>query len=711
VQALGPAMRLARFYAEHTILGNYDGQRGSVEWQMNWKAPSSDLGPVTFYAAGNAANGDHTDFFDYIYTTNVTIDGLKRIVHVSLTDPTSSAVIGSGEKATIRWTATDGDSGGPVSFRITLSTDGGENYPSVIADALPGDARSFVWTVPDALVTEQARIRVTAIDPEGLEHAASSRMNISIHPIGLDNAPGIINPNQGTFIHGVAMSDYDGDGRVDAAFARAGGGVLVAHRSPTGVLDDVTSAAGIDDITDVRAVAWGDIDNDGKPDLAVASAGSTAIYHNLGGGQFEHVGAPTMLPRVPNPKGIAWIDLDRDGRLDLVIAATDSVIALRNSGTGEFTDVTAQLGLSGIPVDAVAGGPLLALGGENGLKLFRFDGTRYTDVTAESGAAVTARTNAIVWADIDGDGRLDIVAATTQGVRVLKGIGGQGVRFVDIGASLGLGTSGPSVAALAVGDYDADGDVDLVLVDGAGSPTVYRNNQTSGFSAVTERFTLASRVEGAVFADLDGSGAVDLVLVGATIDAYTNPRSGGTGLAIQAASSDGTFGVPRDAVGATVRVDLDGDGDWSTGPQAASVVTGAGLPVLVNVPGGGSAGVRVDFVRGNGFQVMEDVASRSVVIDEPQPFTVGSVRVAGTSDAPKLVVDGAGIPAVGGRIEVDDVGLSLVKAPKKKVMTDGTTTRLVGKDPALGVLTATRPVAVRVVNPTTGVLSAPVLLR
>ena len=57
-----------RQYIEHTITGTFPGTRGSGSWTFDWVAPSSDVGPVTFYAAGNQGNNDGTNSGDQIYT-------------------------------------------------------------------------------------------------------------------------------------------------------------------------------------------------------------------------------------------------------------------------------------------------------------------------------------------------------------------------------------------------------------------------------------------------------------------------------------------------------------------------------------------------------------------------------------------------------------------------------------------------------------------
>lgn len=62
-----------RQYIEHSFLGTFQGQAFQASWTFNWTAPSTDVGPVIFYAAGNEANNDGNNTGDQIYTTNATV--------------------------------------------------------------------------------------------------------------------------------------------------------------------------------------------------------------------------------------------------------------------------------------------------------------------------------------------------------------------------------------------------------------------------------------------------------------------------------------------------------------------------------------------------------------------------------------------------------------------------------------------------------------
>lgn len=66
-----------RQYIEHGAAGTFQGQIGGASWTFNWTAPATDVGPVTFYAAGNQANGDGTNNGDQIYITSVTVNPLS----------------------------------------------------------------------------------------------------------------------------------------------------------------------------------------------------------------------------------------------------------------------------------------------------------------------------------------------------------------------------------------------------------------------------------------------------------------------------------------------------------------------------------------------------------------------------------------------------------------------------------------------------------
>jgi hypothetical protein len=163
---------------------------------------------------------------------------------------------------------------------------------------------------------------------------------------------------------GLAVGDYDNDGRVDFHITNfSDDSNVLYHNDGDGNFTDVTFQAGLGEVT-IPFLGWGtdflDYDNDGWKDLFVANghvyptvdnhqwgtsyAQQSLLFHNLRNGKFERIGAPagSALAQAWCARGIATADLDGDGRLDLVINNTDSKpTLLRNIaiGAGHWLEV------------------------------------------------------------------------------------------------------------------------------------------------------------------------------------------------------------------------------------------------------------------------------------------------------------------------------------------------------------------------------------
>ncbi len=328
----------------------------------------------------------------------------------------------------------------------------------------------------------------------------------------------------------LAWGDYDGDGDLDLALAGSAGAPIYAgiariyRNDGAGAFTDI--AAGLPPIGAFggATLAWGDYDGDGDLDLALAGeAGApiyapvTRVYRNDGAGVFTDIAAGLPGIGAGTPEGsqaaLAWGDFDGDGDLDLAICGragapiySGITRIYRNDGTGVFTDIAAGLpGLGDLGSATLAWGDYdadgdldLALAGSVGApiygavtRIYRNDGAgTFTDIVAglvgvgessPSGAQAAA-----AWGDVDGDGDLDLAvggragAPTYDGVTLVYRNDGAGT-FTDMGADLpGIGHYGSS--ALAWGDVDGDGDLDLAVVGTVGAPTygsiarIYRND-------------------------------------------------------------------------------------------------------------------------------------------------------------------------------------------------------------------------------------------
>lgn len=148
-----------RQYIEHSEIGTFPNGAASRTWQIRWTAPSTDIGTVRFWFAGNAANGDGTNREDYIYTSSASSDSPTSVVTVELESQLEGMVLPAGSHYTINWATT-----GPTNIdniELRYSTDDGATFPisNLIAFTTNPQVTSHDWTVPNTPTTH-AVIRV-----------------------------------------------------------------------------------------------------------------------------------------------------------------------------------------------------------------------------------------------------------------------------------------------------------------------------------------------------------------------------------------------------------------------------------------------------------------------------------------------------------------------------------------------------------------------
>ena len=317
---------------------------------------------------------------------------------------------------------------------------------------------------------------------------------------------------------GVALFDADGDGLLDIYFAN--GGPIVPgpdradppcrlYRNLGGMrFEDVTDRANAPGPSYAMGAAVGDIDGDGREDLLVTGWRGQRMYRNLGGFRFEDITEAAGLASEGWSTSAAFADLDGDGDLDLYVARyldydpTRAPYCAAPDGKRDYCG----------PADFPA----------QDHSLYRNDGGRFVDISAEAGVQVRpgGRGLGVLIAELTGDDRLDIFVANDGTPCWLFANRGE-MRFEEIGrdAGVALDAAGNPLAGMgvALGDADDDGREDLVvgnfygrgtvLFRGIGPGSYQDGSAASGMQAAT-RPVLGF---GLALEDFDANGRLDLL--------------------------------------------------------------------------------------------------------------------------------------------------------------------------------------------------------
>ncbi|HTW45907.1 MAG TPA: CRTAC1 family protein [Acidobacteriaceae bacterium] len=325
---------------------------------------------------------------------------------------------------------------------------------------------------------------------------------------------------------GVALFDYDNDGRLDIFFANgapvsdptAPGTVLkkpgpkywdrLYHQLPNGTFEDVTQKAGLEGTGYDMGVAVGDYDNDGYEDLYVTGVGGNHLYHNNGNGTFTDVTKQSGTGGSGWSSSAAWVDLNNDGLLDLVV--------LRYA-KWNFDDVWCGQHRPGyrsycLPTVFPKITPIVYINDGNG---------HFTEESAKIGIDKPGYGLGIAIADYDRDGHIDIAVANDSMPEFLYHNKGNGT-FEEDGLMSGVAVDGDGRAFAGMGidfqDYNNDGYPDLFITDLANQKYALFKNDGDGtfdyesYVSGVAGITLLHSGWGTKFFDYDNDGLKDLIV-------------------------------------------------------------------------------------------------------------------------------------------------------------------------------------------------------
>jgi len=300
--------------------------------------------------------------------------------------------------------------------------------------------------------------------------------------------------SSGNGASGMAIGDLDGDGDEDAMWLDAGVGRLL--RLDLGQFVDATADSGAFEVVDGNAVLLADFDDDRRLDVYLG--GSTPTFRRqVEDGRFESVETAIADDESgPAHRAIA-ANLDQDGDLDVFEARSGPNRLLRNNGDWTFTEFGRAAGVAGAgdtrdvsfgDLDDDGDLDLVLAEGPEGIKvLSNLRGSRFEDVTEAVGLAGVAPTAAVAIADVDNDGRLDILAGGESGLREFVGVAPRpgdprGSHSFKAGPAIELRALAPR--DLETFDFDNDGWIDVgVAGDGGAGPGFFllRNTGRGGF--------------------------------------------------------------------------------------------------------------------------------------------------------------------------------------------------------------------------------------
>ena len=327
--------------------------------------------------------------------------------------------------------------------------------------------------------------------------------------------------------HGVSFGDFNNDGLEDIYVA------VREEEAPNklylnlgqAIFEEIGVNAGVDDMASSTAAVWGDIDNDGWPDLYVGNAHApNRLYWNKGDHTFEDITLSAEVGDAADARSVQFVDIDNDSYLDIYVHNynTENVM-YRNNGDRTFEDFTLESGA--LNIDQAMGTIFFDLDNDGDQDLYAVndgrsnvafvnDGTgRFTDISEQSGLNIKCFCMGVDIGDYNQDGWFDIYISN-YGINFLLENNGDGT-FSEKAEGKGVADRGMGWGTFFF-DYDNDGHQDIYLANNffiSSRPNIiFRNTPGSAFEIVSDRTNLVSPYSsfGSASADVNNDGLQDI---------------------------------------------------------------------------------------------------------------------------------------------------------------------------------------------------------
>lgn len=318
----------------------------------------------------------------------------------------------------------------------------------------------------------------------------------------------------------VVWIDYNNDGFPD--FFGSADETFFYLNNGDGTFTNITQSTGLAGI-DPNSITVADYDKDGYKDMLITSkmlGVPVTIYRNINGEYFQ--AAETLSDYAENA---LWLDYNNDGHLDVFVSDGYGVELFKNNGDNTFQDVTDLMGLTniqGLTASAADynndGFTDIYIGKNSHNTLIKnIAGTFYQNVTNLAGVADFNKTVAVAWGDYNDDGNMDLYLADIQTNKNILFKNNGNETFANVTEAAGVEDVGDARNCSWI-DYNNDGWLDLFNTNHINSNKLYRNDEDGTFTDMASGANITDPEDGfgVSWGDYDLDGDLDVIICGHT---------------------------------------------------------------------------------------------------------------------------------------------------------------------------------------------------